>query len=248
MLRFNSYDTVGQILSDAADIQVGGDRPWDIEVHDDRFFDRVLRDRELGLGESYQDGWWDAPAVDQFLARLQLADIQSQLRPSSDLLALSVKARVSNRQTRRRSAHNARAHYDIGNDLYERMLDRRMIYSCAYWAGARDLAHAQESKLDLICRKIELEPGMTLLDIGCGWGGLGLYIAATTGAEVTGVTLSVEQLAIARARAKAASVPASPSASAMQASLPDCTMTPRSRSCTRGRSPWRRNILEPSGL
>jgi cyclopropane-fatty-acyl-phospholipid synthase len=194
--------TVGHELLDAAGIEVNGPAPWDIHVHDDRMFERVFRDRELGLGESYQDGWWDAERVDQFLERVQLADLRSAISPSLALLWLAARSRLSNRQSLGRARRNVTAHYDIGNDLYERMLDRRMIYSCAYWADAPSLDAAQEAKLDLICRKIGLQPGMSLLDIGCGWGGFAEFAATKYGANVVGITLAAEQEAVARERCR----------------------------------------------
>ncbi len=196
----------GRRLLDAAGVEVNGARPWDIQVHDERLYERVLRDRELGLGESYQDGWWDAERVDQLLERIQLADLRSQIRPSASLLWLAARARLTDRQSLRRSGRNISAHYDIGNDLYERMLDQRMIYSCAYWRDAASLDAAQEAKLDLICRKLGLEDGMRLLDIGCGWGGFAEYAATKYGAAVRGITLSPAQLKVARERCRSTSV------------------------------------------
>lgn len=183
-----------------AGITVGGDAPHDIVVHDDAMWDRLLRDRELGLGETYQDGCWDANQLDEFLAVVQEADLRSLVRPGPDLVWLTAKARIQNRQTVRRAHRNASAHYDIGNDLYERMLDKRMIYSCGYWREADDLDSAQEAKLDLICRKLGLEQGMRLLDIGCGWGGLAQFAAERYDVRVTGITPAVEQATVAAAR------------------------------------------------
>ncbi len=188
-----------EILAEAG-IEVGGDRPWDLQVHDERLWDRVLRDRELGLGEAYQDGWWSAERLDEFIARVQEADLRTRVRPSPRLALLVARAALQNRQSIRRAARNARAHYDIGNDLYERMLDKRMIYSCGYWRHADDLDTAQEAKLELICRKLALEPGMRLLDIGCGWGGFAQYAAERHGVEVVGISPAAAQVAVARER------------------------------------------------
>ena len=186
-----------EILSRAG-IEVGGDQPCDIAVHDDRFWARVLATRELGLGESYQDGWWDANQLDEFIAHVQTLDLRSLVRPGPGLLMHIARARAANRQTVRRSRRNAGVHYDIGNDLYERMLDKRMIYSCGYWRRAEDLDQAQEDKLELVCRKLQLEPGMRLLDIGCGWGGFARFAAAEHGVTVTGITPAREQARWAR--------------------------------------------------
>ena len=189
---------LGREILHTAGIEVGGDRPQDIAVHDDRFWARVLADRELGLGESYQEGWWDANHLDEFIAEVQAVDLRSLVRPSPTLALRILQAQARNRQTVRRARRNAGAHYNIDNDLYERMLDNRMIYSCGYWRHAADLDEAQEHKLELICRKLHLEPGMRLLDIGCGWGGFARFAAAEHGALVTGVTPAEEQARLAR--------------------------------------------------
>ncbi len=187
-------------LLDLAGVALDGPAPSDIHVHDDRFYDRVIRDRELGLGESYQDGWWDAERVDEMLAKLMAADLRAVVKPGRELLAIALRAKLINHQTVRRAARNASAHYDIGNDLYERMLDKRMIYSCGYWRDVDDLDTAQEAKLELICAKLGLEPGMRLLDIGCGWGGLAQYAAERHGAQVTGISPAAEQVKVAARR------------------------------------------------
>lgn len=199
-------EALGRALLDRAGIEVDGPAASDIQVHDSRLWERVLRDRELGLGESYQDGWWDAERLDEFLTKVQLADLRAEIKPGPDLLLLAAKAAVGNRQTQRRAAANASAHYDIGNDLYDRMLDPRMIYSCGYWSDALTLADAQDAKLDLICRKLGIEPGMRLLDIGCGWGGLAAFAAERYGAHVTGISPAGEQVRVARERTRGLSV------------------------------------------
>jgi cyclopropane-fatty-acyl-phospholipid synthase len=110
--------------------------------------------------------------------------------------ALTVKALLLNLQAKTRSGASVAAHYDIGNDLYTRMLDARMVYTCAYWKHAKTLAEAQEAKLDLVCRKLGLEPGMRVLDLGCGWGGLASWAAEKYGCTVLGVTLSKDQVSL----------------------------------------------------
>ncbi len=201
-----AVEELGRELLKKAGVEVGGDRPHDITVNDDRFWGRVLRDRELGLGEAYQEGWWDAGRVDEFLVRVFTADLRSAIRPSPALLWNVLRSRLTNRQTTDRAARNARAHYDIGNDLYLRMLGEEMVYSCAVWEGVDDLASAQEAKLDLICRKLHLEPGMRVLDIGCGWGGFARHAAGRYGAHVVGISPAGEQVAEARRRAGGLSV------------------------------------------
>ena len=157
-------------LLQRADIAVGGGRPWDLQVHEDALFGRLLSQGSLGLGEAYMDGWWDCEYLDGFFHRLLTARLDAAVRTVGMAFSV-VGARLSNRQSMARARRVARKHYDVGNDLYRNMLDSRMIYSCGYWAEAADLEAAQQAKLDLVCRKLLLEPGQRLLDIGCGWGG-----------------------------------------------------------------------------
>ncbi len=193
-------EAIAKDLLDAAGIEVGGSQPWDITVHDNRLWDRVIRDRELGFGESYQDGWWDCPRTDLLLQRLLVLKPQDHISPSKTQLVQTLASALINRQSVKRAKDNASAHYDVGNDLYERMLDSKMIYSCGYWGDAYDLEGAQTAKLDLICRKLRLEPGMKMLDIGCGWGGLAKFAAEKYGVDVVGISPAIEQVRIARER------------------------------------------------
>jgi len=181
-----------------AGIAIGGSAPHDIVVHDRRFYGRVARDCSLGLGESYMDGWWDCPAIDQMIARIHRANLPESIRKNWKYIAAVLKARVLNLQSSKRAFEIGERHYDIGNDLYRAMLDRRMVYSCAYWNDATTLDAAQEAKLDLVCRKLGLRPGMRVLDLGCGWGSFAKYAAEKYGAEVTGYSVSKEQIALGR--------------------------------------------------
>ena len=178
----------------SAGITVNGDRPWDLQIHDERVWTRILRDGTLGAGEAYMEGWWDAPAIDQFIDRVQRANVADILRDSWALVPHILRAKVLNLQSKTRSFGNGQHHYDIGNDLYEAMLDKRMLYTCAYWPGARTLEEAQEAKLDLVCRKVGLKPGMRVLELGCGWGGFAAFAAERYGVQVTGFTVSHEQV------------------------------------------------------
>ena len=175
-----------------AGITVGGRKPWDMQVHHPATFDRILTRGSLGLGESYMEGWWDCEAVDELIARILTARLDQQVGRAGWIWA-SLKARLTNLQSEHRAWHVGQVHYDLGNDLYEAMLDSSMAYSCAYWAQATDLEAAQTAKLDLICRKLQLRPGMTLLDIGCGWGSLMLFAARHYGVQCVGLTVSREQ-------------------------------------------------------
>ncbi len=159
-----------------ARIEVNGNQPWDMQVHDNRLYRRILSEGSLGLGEAYMDGWWDCNQLDGFAHRALRANLDREISQLHGVL-LGVRAVVSNLQSRSRGLSLGERHYDLGNPLYERMLDRRMVYSCGYWAEAENLEQAQEAKLDLVCRKLGLKPGDSVLDIGCGWGGFAEYAA-----------------------------------------------------------------------
>ncbi|MBW1772146.1 MAG: cyclopropane fatty acyl phospholipid synthase, partial [Deltaproteobacteria bacterium] len=190
-----------QILA-SADVRVNGDRPWDIKVRNPGFYSLVISRGSLGLGESYMEDWWDCEALDQFFDKTLHAGLDRHAKRSMGVLPAVIRSRLTNRQRRSRAFDIGKRHYDIGNDLFSIMLDKGMNYSCGYWDKAATLDEAQESKLNLICSKMGLEPGMRVLDIGCGWGGFARYAAATHGVEVTGITVSKEQVQLARERCK----------------------------------------------
>ena len=194
------HDRVEELFS-YADVQINGRRPWDIQIHNDNFYTRVIRSGTLGLGESYMDGWWDTDQLDEFICKLLRADLRNKVKPFSDFIT-SLQARFTNLQSPTRAYEVGEHHYDVGNDLYECMLGKRMIYSCAYWQNAANLDEAQKAKLDLVCRKLELQPGMKVLDIGCGWGGTARFAAENYGVEVVGISISKEQVSLAKERCK----------------------------------------------
>jgi cyclopropane-fatty-acyl-phospholipid synthase len=186
-------------LLSEADIEINGARPWDVQLHRPNVLDRLALGGTLGAGESYMDGEWDCEALDEFTARILRVRLNDHLNARSVGLGLAwLRAHVVNLQSRRRVYEVARAHYDLGNDLYQAMLDRRMIYSCAYWNGADSLDQAQERKLDLLCRKLQLKPGMRVLDIGGGWGGFAKFAAAYHGVTVVATTIAHQQAALGR--------------------------------------------------
>jgi len=189
-----------QQLLDHAGVQIDGHAPWDIQVHNPAFYPRVIAGDSLALGESYMDGWWDCQALDQFFERIMAARLDKKARQSRALMRAAVKVRLTRMYSRAKAFEVGRCHYDIGNDLFTVMLDKRMNYSCAYWQEADTLDKAQEAKLELTCRKLGLEPGMRVLDIGCGWGGFAVYAAEKYGVAVTGVTVSGEQVKLAQNR------------------------------------------------
>lgn len=188
----NSKGYVQDLLK-RADITINGDRPWDIQVHNDQLYDRVLSKGSLALGEAYMDGWWDVDHLDQFFHKILQADLANSISLNWQLLMQLAKARLMNLQSTARAYEVGKQHYDLDNNLFATMLDKQMIYSCGYWKDAHNLNDAQSHKLDLICKKLQLKPGMTVLDIGCGWGGLAAFAAKHYGASVKGITISKEQ-------------------------------------------------------
>ncbi len=184
-------------LLSRADIGLDGERPWDIQVKNEQLFQRVLTKGSLGFGEAYMDGWWDSESLDQLIARIIKSNVDKQFKSVVHILD-AIKASLFNRQSSRRAYMVGKNHYDIGNDLYRHMLDSRMIYSCAYWKTAENLEEAQRDKLELTCRKLHLQAGQKVLDVGCGWGGTARYMAENYGVEVVGVTISEEQGALAK--------------------------------------------------
>lgn len=182
----------------AAGVEVDGAQPTDIQVRDPRFYTRVPAEGSIVFGEAYMEGWWDAGNLDGFITLLLGQRLDQVVRSWDDIASLAW-ARLSNLQRRGRAFRAGERHYDIGNDLYERMLDRRMIYSCAYWEGVDNLDAAQENKLDLVFGKLGLESGDCVLDIGCGWGGWLKYAVERYGVRGVGITVSKEQAELARA-------------------------------------------------
>jgi cyclopropane-fatty-acyl-phospholipid synthase len=183
-------------LLEPAGVQVNGKDPWDIQVHDPRFYDRVLRYSSLGLGESYVDGWWDSDSIDGFIARALKANLEAKVKGNWQIMLTVLRGRFLNMQSPSRAYEVGERHYDLGNDLYCAMLDKRLNYTCGYWKNASNLDEAQEAKLELVCKKIGLKPGMRVLELGCGWGSFAKYAAEKYGAQVLGVTVSKEQVAL----------------------------------------------------
>lgn len=193
----SAKQTLQRFLS-TADITINGDRPWDLQVKDVRAYSRILRFHNLGLGESYMDGWIDCARWDEFVTRILRSPVEQEIRSNWRLLFYTLQGSLLNLGSKARAFHIGEAHYDVGNELYEKMLDKRMVYTCAYWKGADTLNEAQEAKLDLTCRKLLLKPGMRVLDIGCGWGSLAKFAAERYGVSVVGVTVSGAQAELAR--------------------------------------------------
>ncbi len=175
-----------------AGITVNGNKAYDIQIHNKDFYRRVLLDRDIGMAESYIDGYFDCDQLDELIYRIlihiDVRNISRWVRMARGLLAYIINA-----QSLGRATSEGKAHYEIGDDLFEAMLDKHMIYSCGYWHNAKSLDQAQENKLDLIARKLQLKKGMHLLDVGCGWGGAARYFSHKYGVKVTGITVAKNQ-------------------------------------------------------
>ncbi|HEX8949454.1 MAG TPA: cyclopropane fatty acyl phospholipid synthase [Dissulfurispiraceae bacterium] len=196
----DKFKSLVQSILAPAGITVNGNDPWDIRIKDERFYRRAITEGSLGLGESYVDGWWECERLDEFFFRIIPLDPEAEIRKDIGLLLRFLPALVLNKGGRARAFQIGEKHYDRGNRLFRHMLDRRMVYSCAYWKDAKDLDEAQEAKLDLICRKLSLRPGQRVMDIGCGWGGLAKYAAEKYGVSATGITVSREQAELGKLR------------------------------------------------
>ena len=188
---------------DKADIRLDGQRPWDVDVRDERFYSEAFGRGSLGIGEAYMDGFWECESLPGFFEHIYRVDLHSTHLTWSTR-AHYLRSRVFNRQRISRAFQVGRRHYDRGNDLYQAMLGPRMVYSGCLYEGdndsdeTRDLGVAEEAKLELICKKLDLQPGQRVLDIGCGWGSFGRYAAEKYGVEVIGITVSKEQAALGR--------------------------------------------------
>jgi cyclopropane-fatty-acyl-phospholipid synthase len=197
-METDKFEEMAQQLLSAAGIKINGGNPWDISVYNEKFYQAVLSQGTMGLGESYMDGWWDSAGLDEFFAKVIRAQIQNGIKKNTSLIYQVLLARLLNRQSKNRAFQIGEKHYDLGNDLFVNMLDKRLVYSCAYWQNAPNLDIAQENKLELICRKLGLQSGMKVLDIGCGWGSLAKYATEKYGVKVVGITVSKEQVELAK--------------------------------------------------
>lgn len=202
VLRFFSAHGATQAFAELlgeADIRIGGDRPWDIAINHPKAAELILARGSIGLGESYMKGWWDCQQLDEFIARLLAARLDERAG-NARLLLQALRAQLFNLQSLRRAWRVGEVHYDIGNDFFAAMLGDGMTYTCGYWAAAGDLEAAQTAKLELVCAKLGLQPGMRLLDIGCGWGCLMRHAAERYRVDGVGLTISRQQAELGRRR------------------------------------------------
>jgi cyclopropane-fatty-acyl-phospholipid synthase len=173
-------------------------------VHDERFFVRALTGADIGMGESYMDGDWTTPDLVALVrvAVRNLRTLDAKHRVMSGIRAFASRMRHKLRaNTISGSKKNIRAHYDLGNEFYELFLDSKMMYSSAYFQNENDsLEAAQREKIDMACRKLDMQPGDRVLEIGCGWGSFAIHAARNYGAHVTAVTISPAQFECATER------------------------------------------------
>ncbi|NCQ54150.1 cyclopropane-fatty-acyl-phospholipid synthase [Candidatus Saccharibacteria bacterium CG11_big_fil_rev_8_21_14_0_20_41_19] len=184
---------IAQSLLESAGITIDGPNDYDMQVHNEELYSRVLRQGAIGLGESYMDGWWDVPKLDQFFEKIIGVDLDEKIKGDWGILLKASLGIILNAGRKSKAFQVGQAHYDIGNDLYHAMLDKRLVYTCGYWKDASNLDQSQDAKLDLVCKKIGLKKGQTVLDIGSGWGSFIKFAAEKYGAKTTGVTVSIEQ-------------------------------------------------------
>jgi cyclopropane-fatty-acyl-phospholipid synthase len=189
----NRYEKTAKEILSLAGIEIKGNNPWDIQVYNKDFYRRALSEAELGIGESYMDGWWDCEKIDELIYRVVKSRLDEKVKRKFSIIFDLFLAKIFNMQPKRKAFVIGERHYDLGNELFQNMLDRRMNYSCAYWKNATTLDQAQENKLELICKKLYLRSGMKVLDIGCGWGAFGKYAAEKYNVSTVGITVSKEQ-------------------------------------------------------
>ena len=192
-MRSNRYEKTAKEILSLAGIEINGNNPWDIQVYNKDFYRRALSEAELGIGESYMDGWWDCEKIDELIYRVVKSRLDEKVKRKFSIIFDLFFAKIFNMQPKRKAFVIGERHYDLGNELFQNMLDRRMNYSCAYWKNATTLDQAQENKLELICKKLYLRSGMKVLDIGCGWGAFGKYAAEKYNVSTVGITVSKEQ-------------------------------------------------------
>jgi cyclopropane-fatty-acyl-phospholipid synthase len=194
----NKFRVKLERLLEGTDIVFNGNNPWDIHVHNSNLYERILTQGSVGLGEAYMDGWWDSGQLDELFYKFCSAQVKSRVTLDPQSIKNGLWAYFINRQSKHLVSKIVKHHYDIGNDLYRLMLDSRLTYSCGYWKDAKTLDQAQEHKFDLICRKLNLQPGQRILDIGCGWGSFMKYAVEKYDVSCVGITLSSEQITLCR--------------------------------------------------
>lgn len=189
--------TVRELLA-LGTIELNGPKLWDLQVTDRRFYKRILTGGVLGFAEAYIEGWIDCEQMDELIARLLQAGIKQKLKNNWRLMLHLFQSQIFNLQALSRASQVADAHYNLSNRFYEYMLGESMAYTAAYYKNATSLDEAQYAKYDLVCRKLQLKPGETVLELGCGWGGFARYAAEHYGCRMVSVNISKQQVRYAK--------------------------------------------------
>jgi cyclopropane-fatty-acyl-phospholipid synthase len=201
----NAKKILSEFLKPAG-IEINGNQPWDIQVHNDLLYTRILHQGSLALGETYVEGWWDCEQLDELYMNGFRKKLDKSIKSIGKWQVFTlllkklnfVERLIINHQSKKKSLNVGKVHYDVGNKLYQAMLDKEMTYTCGYWKDADSLDSAQLAKLKLVCDKLDLKPGQKILDIGCGWGSFARYAAKNYGVSVVGITISAEQVKLAK--------------------------------------------------
>lgn len=204
--QHDSQYLMGKAFLEQADIQVEGSRPWDIKICHPGFFKCIMQQGLLGLGESYMDGWWECERLDIFVYKFLSGQLDEALPTHLHDILKFFSAKLLSIRSDENNSKRGHNDYEIGDDIFAIMLDSYMQYSCGCWRQATCLNEAQTAKLDMMCEKLQLTPGMRVLDIGCGWGGTAEYMARHYDVYVEGITDSTEQQKIAQARCEGLNV------------------------------------------
>lgn len=187
-------------------VEVGGipDTMWNhIEILDKSAWTDIITKGNLGIAEAYMHNKLKVDPLPFFISVLNDTSIGTRRKEGTDYLGMVMQAvalptdlmgLLTNQQTRELSSRVTKQHYDAGNDLYEKMLGPSMSYTCAYWKDAKNLDEAQFNKMDLIRRKLELQPGMKVAELGMGWGTAANHMHKYGNVDVTGVSLSEQQV------------------------------------------------------
>lgn len=198
----NAQGLLTQVLQ-----KIGIEPGKDLIIRDDRFYATVLNKHSVGLGEAYMEGWWDTPDLTALFRKLiqGFPEARKYLHFNARIFAYYCMGAWLNRQHNRKALRDVQRHYDIGNELYEAMLDENMVYTCAYFKDPEwSLEKAQTEKIDLVFRKLHIPEKaaagkpLKVLDIGCGWGYSLIHGARYYGVEGVGISLSKDQVSLAR--------------------------------------------------
>ena len=193
----NAEKTVRSLL-EYADVGTTGTHTWDMQIHNPIVYQQILSRGRLGAGETYMAGLWDCEDLEELFYRLLQSRLDLRFKLAPNIIFTILTSKLFNLNKKSRAFQIGKHHYDIDIELYKKMLDPTLCYSCAYWPGSDNLVEAQQAKLAMICKKLNLQPGMKVLDIGCGWGSFAKYAVENYGVEVVGLTVSAAQADYAR--------------------------------------------------